>query len=269
MKRIIYLLQMSLFFSFSPLVVHAVEIKTPLDAVQALGHEMSEMRHMLETYAMIGAGVSFKLPREQLKASMSLYEEVISQMEKQFADKEIQEQITVSHTSWAPVKKALETALQKCQPSPKEMKEEAIFIHGNIRSVIKALEAMKSYMLTKTAFKAIGELDAAIEIDASARRLSAHYAMWMWDLDDPTIEQHWQKGMNIYAHSVAVLEKSTFAQKERFGKMLAKVKKQLEIFEMMHAAASRELFTPALIQVRAQKTSETAMKMMAMILHQE
>jgi len=152
MRKII--IGFSLLFSLQSL--SALEIKTPLDAVQALGHEMSEMRHMLETFAMIGTGVSFKLPKEQLKTSLKLYEDVITGMEKGFSDDAIQKQIAIGRKGWAPVKQALETSLQD-NPDRAKMKEKAIFIHGNIRTVIKAMEAMKAHMLHKAQFKTIKE----------------------------------------------------------------------------------------------------------------
>jgi len=261
MQKII--LSFTLFFSFQSL--SALEIKSPLDAVQALGHEMSEMRHMLETFAMIGTGVTFKLPKEQLKTSVKLYEDVIAGMEKGFSDDAIQKQIAIGRRGWAPVKQALETSLQK-NPDRNMMKEKAIFIHGNIRTVIKAMEAMKAHMLHKAKFKAIRELNAAIEIDASARRLSAHYAMWMWDLPDPTIEKHWQKGVKIYQDSLALLEQSSFASDAAFKDLLSDARRQLMLFGMMHKMAGNKRFTPALAQTRAAKASGDAMQMAGIIL---
>jgi hypothetical protein len=259
-------LMMSVLMLIAAESVTAVEIDTPLDAVQAMGHEMSEMRHMLETYAMIGTGVSFNLPREQLKASIKLYEEVIAAMEKRFPDAEIQKQIAVGRKGWQPVKKALTAALQTPPPSHEAMTKGAIFIHGNIRTVIKAMEAMKKYMLTQADFKAIKELNAAIEIDASARRLSAHYAMWMWGLPDPTIEAHWNKGMAIYRRSLAILKNAPYAKDPRFREQIAMVTKQLEFFEMIQRMADRKRFVPALVQVNAGKASAAAMAMAKTIL---
>jgi hypothetical protein len=71
MIRVARFFHLSIMLSFTFQSLHAVEIKTPLDAVQAMGHEMSEMRHMLETYAMIGTGVTFQLPKEKLKDSIA------------------------------------------------------------------------------------------------------------------------------------------------------------------------------------------------------
>jgi len=264
-KKFLRILQAFIFIS-SFETIYAGEIQTPLEAVQALGHEMSEMRHMLEIYAMIGTGVSFRLPKEQMRTAIRQYEQVISEMEKQFPDPKVQQQIDIGRSGWIPVKKALETSLQATKPSPETMKEGAIFIHGNIRTVIKALEAMKEYMLTKADFKAIQELNAAIEIDASARRLSAHYAMWMWALPDPTIEAHWQKGIEIYTKSLAVLTRSAFASDPAFKKAIDTARQQLQRFIMMHKMAENKHFTPALAQTRAASASEAAMKMAGIIL---
>jgi len=267
MRKLLYTIFVSVCLSSVLVALEPKAITKPLDAVQALGHEMSEMRHMLEIYAMIGTGVSFRLPKTQMRHSIALYEAVIDQIQARFADPEIQKQIEVSREGWQPVKKALETALQEQRASADEMKKEAIFIHGSIRKVIKAMESMKAYMLTKAQFKEIKALNAAIEIDASARRLSAHYAMWMWNVPDPTIEAHWQKGVSIYKASLALLEKSLFTQSASFQKLLAVAQKQLQLFEMMHEAAKRGVFAPVLIQIRAEKASEAATEMTEIILH--
>ncbi len=266
MRRLIRFIHTGALLILIPLGAQAVEIKTPLQAVQALGHEMSEMRHMLETFAMIGTGVTFQLPKEQLKRSVALYEEVIAALEKEFPDKDIQKQIAIGHKGWAPVKQALESALQANKPSPEAMKKGAIYIHGNIRTVIKAMESMKATMLTRAKFKAIKALNAAIEIDASARRLSAHYAMWMWDLPDPTIEAHWQKGARIYAQSLEILDASPFAADPAFKALLDTARQQLSLFGMIHKMAEHKRFTPALAQTRAAKASEAAIKMAEVIL---
>ena len=265
MRSLIRFIHISALLLLLPLGAQAVEIKTPLQAVQALGHEMSEMRHMLETFAMIGTGVTFQLPKEQLKRSVALYEEVIATIEKGFSDEAIQKQVAIGRKGWTPVKQALEAALE-ANPSHEAMKKGAIYVHGNIRTVIKAMESMKATMLTKAKFKAIKELNAAIEIDASARRLSAHYAMWMWELPDPTIEAHWQKGAKIYAKSLEILEASAFATDPAFKALLDTARQQLSLFGMMHKMAEHKRFTPALAQTRAAKASDAAIKMAKVIL---
>ena len=266
MRRLIRLFHLSILLILVPPPAQAVTITTPLQAVQALGHEMSEVRHMLETFAMIGTGVTFQLPREQLKRSVALYEEVIAAMEKGFPEEAIQKQIAIGRKGWAPVKQALMAALQASKPSPEAMKEKAIYIHGNIRTVIKAMEAMKATMLARAKFQAIKALNAAIEIDASARRLSAHYAMWMWELPDPTIEAHWQKGARIYAQSLEILDASPFAADPAFKALLDTARQQLSLFGMMHKMAENKRFTPALAQTRAARASEAAVAMAGIIL---
>jgi len=125
---------------------------------------------------------------------------------------------------------------------------------------------MKAYMVTQAEFPAIKELNAAIEIDASARRLSAHYAMAMWKLPDPTIEEHWQKGIAIYTKSLKTLAQSPFADDPAFAKNLKIAQKMLTSFTMMHDMAVNDVYTPAVIQKRALKTSRAAMQMVKMIL---
>jgi len=242
----------------------AAEIKTDVDAILALGAEMSNVRGMLEDYTIIGAKIKFKHPDERLKASIAEYEETMGNLKKQFKDDAtIQKSVNESLTAWKPIKKALETA--QTQTDTKKMKEQALFIHGNIRSVIKEAANMKAYLLGKaTNFKDIKELNAAIEIAASARRLSAHYMMKMWNLDDPTIDKHWKKGVKIYTDSIATLKKSPFYKDVAFKKLLDKTESMLQYFTMAYDMDGT--YMPSVVHDKASTAFEAANKMSKMIL---
>lgn len=249
---------------FSSVNIHAVEIKNSVEAVLAMGGQMSNVRKMLETYALIGTKVEYRAPNERLKAAIAEYESILDTMEKNFKDTEIQESIQKSRVAWKPVKEALITALD--DTDEESMKKNALFIHGNIRSVIKELAYIKKYLLDKANVKGLDNLNATIEIGASARRLSAHYMMKMWELDDPTIEKHWNKGVKIYGDSIDVLKKSSFVKNPEFKILLDECDKNYRYFIMVAKFKGR--YVPVLVHEKAKHVFDNANKMTEIVLSQ-
>lgn len=249
---------------FSTVNIQAVEVKNSVEAVLSLGGQMSNVRKMLETYALIGTKVAYRAPNERLKASILEYESILDALEKNFKDSEIQQSVQKSRVAWKPVKEALLTALTNTDEV--SMKKNALFIHGNIRSVIKELASMKTYLLEKANVKGIDNLNATIEIGASARRLSAHYMMKMWELDDPTIQKHWDKGIKIYGDSLKVLQASSFAKNPEFKILLDECNKNYRYFIMVSKFKNR--YVPVLVHEKAKLVFDNANKMTEIVLSQ-
>lgn len=240
----------------------AAEVKNSIDAILSLGEQMSNVRKMLETYSLIATEVSYKSPSERLKMSMNEYEALIASMEKNFKDKEIQESVTKSKEAWKPVKEALLTALEN--NDAKRLEKEGLFIHGNIRSVIKELGNMKKFLIAKEKIGDIEILNASIEISASARRLSAHYMMKMWGIPDPTIEEHWNEGIKIYTTSIKTLKESKYYKNAELKKLLDESEKQLNYFSTLWMFSDK--FVPVIVQERADSAYKDANDMSRIIL---
>jgi len=234
-----------------------------LKAILDLGKEMSDMRNMLETYALIANKVSYKLPKTRLEKKMKGYEVLITRLGKEFPDPDIQSSLERSKKAWKPLKKSLLTAFEK--PDPAQMTKEGLFIHSHIRSVIKELASMKRYLLEKEKFKNGKELNAAIEIAASSQRLSAHYMMKMWGLPDPTIQKHWDNGVRIYSDSIKILKESKYYRNDQFKKLLDSTEKQLKYFKTVFSLGDE--YMPVIVHNRAEKAYQTANEMSRMILH--
>ena len=234
-------------------------------AILDLGKQMSMMRNMLETYALIATNVNYKLPKQRLEESIKGYEALIGRLGKEFSDPEIRSSIARSKKSWEPLKRSLQTAFEKSDPV--QMTKEGLFIHSHIRSVIKELAMMKSYLLKKEKIKNGKELNAAIEIAASSQRLSAHYMMKMWGLPDPTIQKHWDKGVRIYSDSIRLLKESRYYQNEKFKKLLDNTEKQLKYFQTVFSLGDN--YMPVIVHNRAEQTYRTANEMSRMILDNE
>jgi len=240
----------------------AKEITTNQDAVLATGMEMSNIRKMLEVYISIGNNITYRNPTEVLQKRIAGYENLLVTLESNFQNNTILTSVQQSKKAWKPVKKALVTALDK-NVNKEEMKKTAVFIHGNIRAMIAELSFMKQYFLTKLTSKDKESLNASIEIAASARRLSAHYMMRMWKLDDTTIQEHWIKGLKIYADSLQVLEQSFFKNDMKFHKLL---KECIKYHKYLTRMGKKERFSPALVTKKTTIVFENANKMTHIIL---
>ena len=233
-----------------------------IDAILDTGTQMSNMRNMLETYSLLATQVNYKSPEKRLKSSIVEYENVLDFISKNFKDKEIVRSIQKSRKAWKPIKKALLTALS--DNDKKRMMDEGLFIHGNIRSVIKELAKIKKYLLKKKSIKGGDLLNASIEIQASSQRLSAHYAMKMWGLPDPTIMKHWNNGVKIYQDSIKTLKASEFYKNKEFKTALDNTEKQLKYFNIV--IMFEDKFVPVLVHDKAQDSFESAKKLSKIIL---
>ncbi len=225
------LLSLVLLVYLTPL--HAIEIKNDNDAILKLGMEMSNMRNMLEAYILIGIKLEYKNPTKKLKDGITHYEDLLHALQSKYKnDKAMQNSIDTSFHAWKIVRKAMVLALDK-KNSLKKMKDGAIFIHGNIRTVIKEMARMKKILLDKSTIQDKDVLNASIEIAASSRRLSAHYMMALWHLDDPTIKKHWDKGLKIYGDSLNILRHSAYVENKEFLDLLSSCRKYHRYFVRM------------------------------------
>lgn len=194
--------------------------------------EMSNVRNMLKAYILIGMDSDYRNPIQTLKNDILGYEALLETLGTHYTDDPvIQKSIIHSKSAWTHVENALQTALENADIE--KMKQVTVFIHGNIRSVIKELAFMKKHLLEKSSIKDKEALDASIEIAASARRLSAHYMMSMWDIQDPTIEEHWEKGMEKYAKGLEVLKDSSYVKDPKFMGLLKSCQKYHIYFTKM------------------------------------
>jgi len=243
------------------MTIQAADVKKNLETVVKLGGQMSNVRLMLETYSLLGMDIKYSDPKTILTKSMAEYETLLGDIEKNYQDDAIKQSIVKSRAGWKPIKEALMTAMEKADS--KTLKTNAQFVHDNIRTVIKELANMKKFLLAKNKVEHAGNLNAAIEIGASARRLSSHYMMKLWKLDDPTIQKHWDNGIKIYGDSLAMLKSSTLVQDPNFKSLLSSCEHAYKYFMML---GSMQKGMPTLVHKKAESVYDKANKMQAIIL---
>ena len=243
---------------------HSIELKTDKDSILALGIEMSTMRNMLKSYILIGAKTIYDDDEKPiLKQGIIEYEDLLYALHIKYTQyRRIQISIKTSISAWKHVRNAMELALKN--ETPAKMKEGALFIHANIRTVIREMESMKQFLLQQSNIKYRNALNATIEIAASARRLSAHYMMSLWHLNDPTIVKHWNKGISIYSNSLKILQYSTFTQDPRFNQLFTQSSESLKYLIKMY---KKPKIYYTLVNRSAEKAFVDAEKMTQMILN--
>ncbi len=261
--KTIKIIGLSIALSLSAISPATAQEKTPaIQGVLDAGAQMSNVRLMLEAYVLTGVGIHYSNPKELLKRSINSYEKTLKIFETTFKNPTIQESVKKSYTAWVPVKKVLETIMTG-GGAPDEMKKGGLFVHDHIRSIIKGMSAIKKVLLTQSKIKNADALNAAIEIGASARRLSSHFMMRMWKLDDPTIEKHWKNGIKIYGDSLLILKKSPFASDPEIQKLLKESEKDYQYFKMKWSMGTSG---GTLIHKKAEKIYEDSRKMTEIIL---
>ena len=104
---------------------------------------MSNVRNMLKAYILIGMDSDYRNPIQTLKNDILGYEALLETLGTHYTDDPvIQKSIINSKSAWTHVENALQTTLENVDTE--EMKQVTVFIHGNIRSVIKELAFMKN-----------------------------------------------------------------------------------------------------------------------------
>ncbi len=245
----------------APISVTGQSLKTPVDGVIATGMQIAQVRFMLEVYATIGAGIKYHAPKEELKKAIASYEETLSLLEKKIADPTVQSAVKTSRTAWVPVKKALLTALEK-RDIP-AMKKSALFVHDHIRAVIRQMEIMNRYFSKNLKRPHPAAIGAAIEMAVSARRLSSHYMLKMWEVPDPTIEAHWNQGMQKYRQALAALQQSDVAHDPMIAAELKVCAKEYGFFETV---IGFDTYMPVLVKRHAEAAYASAGKIALKLL---
>ena len=210
-----------------------ITIKSDQDAIVYLGGELSNIRGMLEMYAQLGCRITYKLPnpKEKLKALLVEFDSLMDALDVKYSnDTLILDTTKEARNFWSPVKSVIVKALAQDMDTDL-IKAKTIYIHNNIRSTIKNISKMKAHLVKTSKIKYAEEINAVLEIGASARRLSAHYMMRTLNVDDPTIEKHYKKGLSIYKSSLALLTASTFSKDAKVAEYLKFFKKRLLYFE--------------------------------------
>jgi len=185
-----------LMFSTMQTLLYAVELKNDKEIYISISEELSEIREMIELYVAIGEGLKYKNPRERLKRTIAKCNVLIKILRQRYPKLGKNKSVDICEASWKEIQEHIASAL--ILTDVKKMKKEILYIHANLFKLKKSLLAIKKILQPEMKKEIKMSLMASTVIGSAARTLSAHYYMEMWELDDPTISNHWKKAVKKY-----------------------------------------------------------------------
>ncbi len=263
--KILYKLCMIVIVILLPLSsANAAAKKETIGTILNLGEQMSGLVNMLETYTLIGMGVSYQVPTQRLKESITAYDMMLVNLKSNFSDPQIRKSVNTMRDSWKRIRRALYGVI--VLTDIKTMKINSVYINEKLRLALDELTNIKTLLLKKTKKKNKELIGAAIQVGVSAERLSSNYMMKIWEIEDPNIKKYWDKNLDTLQRSLKKLKASPFAQDPAFKKYLAVCDKEFGYFKVVYEMDMR---VPALIHKRVAHVLSNSNKMIQVILAQK
>jgi hypothetical protein len=213
----------------------AMSIKDLAQAVDVAGKQRMFTQRMLKDYAMVGLENKFGNPDEDLKKTMTLFEEHLNLLIK--FNKE-----SATNESLLKVKKLWDLAKVELNKVPS--KEHAGKMQEDLEALLKQSNEAVGLFAKQTG-KASGEI---INISGRQRMLSQRmaslYMLKVWGIDDPQFKEKMDKALELFKMSQEKLMLSKMNTDEITG-LLQKSKKSFMFFEMMNKSKTK--FIPTLI----------------------
>jgi nitrate/nitrite-specific signal transduction histidine kinase len=213
----------------------AIEIKNLSQAVDVAGKQRMYTQRMLKDYAMIGLQNRFGNPKEDLKTTMSNFENHLDALIAFNQEPKTEESLLKVKKMWGPIKAALNEPPSKEKAGKMQEDLEALLKQSN--------EAVG--LFAKQTGKESGEI---INISGRQRMLSQRmaslYMLKVWGVDDPQFKEKMDKSMKLFKDSLDRLKKSSMNTPE-ITALLNKAGRSFKFFEVMNKSSSK--FIPALI----------------------
>jgi len=234
-------------------------IKTKQDAMIAIGLETANLNSILSLLCMNYMGVEYNNPHQRIQAIAKHYDETLEAMHKGFESPDIRQNIDNLKAQWARSKDKILAQFN----NNTSQKIDARSVYDSIQTNLAELKKTQALFLEGFQTNHIADVNAAIEIGASAKQLSSLYLIKLCKLDNPTYDELWLKAVHRFQTGIATLKQSSLMHDKTFTTALTASEKHLHFFEMMKKMSRG---APVAIDKRSDQVLRLSTQMLKTIL---
>ena len=215
--------------------ISAFEVNTLTQAVNIAGKQRMYTQKMLNDYGMIGLGLKFSNPKEELQNTMKEFEEHLEALDKFNKDPKIKKALNKERDLYSKIKIMLK--------SPPKI-EDAIKLQQKLDELMGVADKVTNMFAAKTGKKSGKIINIAGRQRMLSQRIAGLYMLKAWGVRDKEFQHKMKEAMKLFEDSLSTLMKSTLNKKEIVD-LLKKVKSDYTFFKIMNRSSTK--FIPALI----------------------
>jgi nitrate/nitrite-specific signal transduction histidine kinase len=223
----------------------AVTIGSPSEAVNLAGKERMFTQRMLKDYAMVGIGTSYSNPAEDLKKTISLFEDHLNALDAYNKDEEIKNSIAGCKSLWNEVKAVL---------GEKPDMKKAVKLQHDLEKLLAICDRTTKLFASKSGTKAGEIINISGRQRMLSQRMASLYMLKAWGIEDPEFDTRMKEAMDLFSSSLKKLMQSNLTTPE-IASLLKKVEKDFMFFKIMNR--SDQKFIPSLICKKSDEILQT------------